>query len=193
MTSEGSDGDTTQDRAVSCANDAGTCVDGGTWLTQSRSRHVHGHTYFVRKNDEIKIGFSAYPWRRLKGLKRQFPGLLVLAVVRSEVAGEFETHQQFAHLRLTGEWFRAAPDLLAFIEKLSREIKPKLTAVEILHAQLTSIQRRRGVNKYAKQHCAVIKQASAFIEDATDPWQLRALRGSIADQAGRLAKLKGEE
>jgi hypothetical protein len=97
-----------------------TCDDSDTDLTRARSVAVPGYTYFVRKDDEIKIGFTAYPWRRMKELARDFPGSTVVKIVSGEVAGEFETHRRFDHLRISqdSEWFQAAPELLSFIQAL---------------------------------------------------------------------------
>lgn len=76
-------------------------------------------TYFVRAGDAIKIGSANDFKSRLRALQtaREAP-LEVLAVVPSSAADEFQTHQRFAHLRLKGEWFKAAPELLSFIEGL---------------------------------------------------------------------------
>jgi len=89
----------------------------------------NGFTYFVRDGDVIKIGYSAHPARRINTLQSGIARPLeVLAVVGMEIADEFSLHQQFAHLRVRGEWFRAEPELIEFIES----IKPHhLTATEI--------------------------------------------------------------
>lgn len=106
--------------ANGCTNETSTCTESDAKTTQARSGDVpKGFTYFVRNGDEIKIGFSAAPIRRIKSHKRKFPDLKVLAVVSSTVAGEFETHQRFDHLRIRDdEWFHADPELFDFIEGL---------------------------------------------------------------------------
>lgn len=64
----------------------------------------------------IKIGCSHQPDRRTRDLQVTSPiGLKVLAVISGGRKRERELHHQFAHLRAHGEWFRSAPDLLAFI------------------------------------------------------------------------------
>lgn len=114
------------DLADSCeigANDAGTRRRSDTGLTQLRSPGVHGWTYFIRRADgAIKIGFSIRPWRRIRGLAREFGVLETLAVVPACLVGEYETHQLFGHLRLEGEWFRSEQELLYFIEQTKVEV-----------------------------------------------------------------------
>ena len=98
-------------------NDSGTEASADTQLTQPRSANVHGWTYFIRHGDLIKIGFSIRPERRIAQIAStdKLPNLATLAIVPADIAGEYETHQRFAHLREHGEWFRAEPDLLGFI------------------------------------------------------------------------------
>jgi Meiotically Up-regulated Gene 113 (MUG113) protein len=45
--------------------------------------------------------------------------MTVLATIRDAMpALEEELHQRFAHCRVKREWFKAVPELLAFIEEL---------------------------------------------------------------------------
>lgn len=74
-----------------------------------------GAVYFIRLGDRVKIGFS----RNLKARLVALPHEEVLAVVPGTVQDEKRCHAAFAHLRQTGEWFRAEPDLLAFIADVS--------------------------------------------------------------------------
>lgn len=77
------------------------------------------HTYFVRQGDAIKIGHSIDPRQRLSNLQIGLPEELeVLAIVPAEVISEGAAHAKFNHLRLRGEWFRADPELLAFIKSI---------------------------------------------------------------------------
>lgn len=74
-------------------------------------------TYFIRAGDNgpVKIGISADPEKRLRGLQTAQPDKLKLLGVLS---GDHESklHRQFNDLRLHGEWFRPAATLLEFIE-----------------------------------------------------------------------------
>lgn len=81
-----------------------------------------GHTYFVRRGDAIKIGHSALPKQRMAALQASFPDRLqVLAVIPNTIIDELTAHRKFDHLRIGGEWFRIAPDLLEFIEQVKAE------------------------------------------------------------------------
>ena len=73
-----------------------------------------GLVYFIRFGDRIKIGFTTDLKRRLQVL----PHDMLLATTPGTMRDEGRLHQRFAHLRITGEWFHAAPDLLAYIAAL---------------------------------------------------------------------------
>ena len=73
-----------------------------------------GVVYFIQFGDRIKIGFTSDLKRRMQVL----PHDKVLAVIAGTMTDERRCHEKFAHLRLTGEWFSAGPELLKFINKL---------------------------------------------------------------------------
>lgn len=70
--------------------------------------------YYLRYADRIKIGTSAQPRRRLGAIRHD----ALLAFERGGRSLEQQRHRQFAALREGGEWFRAAPELLAHITEL---------------------------------------------------------------------------
>lgn len=73
----------------------------------------------------IKIGFSCCVQKRLQDLRVASPvGLRLLASIRGGAAKETDMHRRFAHLRVDGEWFRAAPELLAFIRSFAQGTEP---------------------------------------------------------------------
>jgi hypothetical protein len=76
---------------------------------------VSGFVYFALFGDRIKIGWSANPTTRL----RSIPHDEVLALMPGTMRNERQCHEAFAHLRVTGEWFEAAPDLMSFIDRLT--------------------------------------------------------------------------
>lgn len=82
----------------------------------SASLATDGFVYFARFSDRIKIGWSANPAIRLKGI----PHDEVLAIVPGTMLDERRCHAAFAHLRTVGEWFTVKPDLVAFIASLPR-------------------------------------------------------------------------
>lgn len=72
--------------------------------------------YFVRAGNRIKIGMSSDVPRRVKSLQTaSSEPLQLLAIKQGGRAEEKSLHDRFAHLRQHGEWFTAAPELLAFI------------------------------------------------------------------------------
>lgn len=72
---------------------------------------TEGLVYFIRFGDRIKIGFTTNLQSRMKAI----PYDEILMVTPGTMDDERQCHQAFAHLRETGEWFRADPELLAFI------------------------------------------------------------------------------
>lgn len=76
----------------------------------------HGFVYFVSDGEAVKIGFSEKPARRLAGIQSHHPKpLTLLGTVSASVFDEQDLHQKFSDIRIRGEWFRATPELLAFI------------------------------------------------------------------------------
>jgi hypothetical protein len=75
--------------------------------------------YFVRQGDYIKIGVSIDVPARVRGLQTSSPTPLeLLAVLPGKEPEEKSLHVRFSHLRASGEWFRAAPELLDYIAKV---------------------------------------------------------------------------
>jgi len=78
-----------------------------------------GRVYFLRDGDHIKIGTSTDVRARVAGGQTMNPRKLVL--IGSIPGGrqlEESLHLKFWPLRVRGEWFTAAPELLAFIDGL---------------------------------------------------------------------------
>lgn len=72
--------------------------------------------YYVKRDDLIKIGYTADLASRVRALKGR-----LLAVEPGSRSIERERHAQFAAHRVLGEWFKPAPELLDHIAKL-REV-----------------------------------------------------------------------
>lgn len=110
--------------APSGENESASGAANGTQLTHGRSRRVREYeassfTYFVRDGDAIKIGTSVHPEKRIKSLQTGISRPLeTLAIVSMDIADEIETHEKFAHIRISGEWFRSEPELLQFIAEV---------------------------------------------------------------------------
>ncbi|WP_054308958.1 GIY-YIG nuclease family protein [Mesorhizobium sp. 1M-11] len=71
----------------------------------------------------IKIGISTNRTLRFLSLQNALPyELKILAVMPTDdPLLERRLHRQFAHLRLRGEWFLRAPELLAYIDTAASE------------------------------------------------------------------------
>ena len=96
------------------------------WKWAAVNGLLAGRVYFIGGGDLIKIGFTNDLKRRLKTLRATSPvPLKVLCVIRGGKLRETAFHETFAHLRAHGEWFRPAPELLAYIAILkARPLEP---------------------------------------------------------------------
>jgi hypothetical protein len=76
--------------------------------------------YFLRnEHQHIKIGTTRHLESRLDSLRGGYYGRLqLLATMPGGRDQERSLHERFAHLRIRGEWFHEAPELLAFVESL---------------------------------------------------------------------------
>lgn len=81
------------------------------------------HCYFIGGDEGlIKIGFSYNPQERLKSLQLGSPiTLRVLATAPGGAARERAYHEQFAAMRVRGEWFERTPEIEFEIARLSGE------------------------------------------------------------------------
>lgn len=77
-----------------------------------------GVVYFGRTKDigPVKIGFSCNPSARVSTFGLDLLGVIYDATVLTERT----IHRRFAAYRLSGEWFQASPEVLAFIREYSR-------------------------------------------------------------------------
>lgn len=73
-----------------------------------------GLVYFVRLGNRVKIGWTS----NLAGRMAAVPHDEILHTQPGTMRDEKRCHAAFAHLREVGEWFRAEPDLLTFIDSL---------------------------------------------------------------------------
>ena len=73
-----------------------------------------GHVYFVQLGNRIKIGFS----RDLPTRMRAVPHEAILGTVPGTMRDEARCHAAFGHLRTSGEWFEAAPELISAVNDM---------------------------------------------------------------------------
>lgn len=89
-------------------------------------------TYFIRARGmgDIKIGKSNQVRARVKNLwTGASRGLDLLACYPATVDHESELKDEFAHLRLCGEWFRPGPDLLTHLSLVGCDVDAFTNAV----------------------------------------------------------------
>ncbi|MEM6736850.1 MAG: GIY-YIG nuclease family protein, partial [Bacteroidota bacterium] len=95
-------------------------------LDGEKLTHEVHFVYFILNRDSnvIKISIAKNLDRRLKSLQTSSPAKLELlksvSVSSSQEAHEQERalHQQFRDIQLTGEWFKAEPRLMQYVEQL---------------------------------------------------------------------------
>lgn len=73
-----------------------------------------GIVYYVRLGNRVKIGFSTDFVSRMSVV----PHESILFTKPGTLADERLEHKRFAHLRTSGEWFQADPELMAYITDL---------------------------------------------------------------------------
>lgn len=79
--------------------------------------------YFVRRGTSggVKIGYAENPHSRMRGMQTANEDeLFLLGAIKGGREVEQELHRRFAAGRKRGEWFHATPELLAFIEGVTR-------------------------------------------------------------------------
>lgn len=78
--------------------------------------------YFIQAEPGtlIKIGVSTNPAKRFQSIRTGNPNVRLLATMPGKRRDEQRLHLRFAKLRHKGEWFRPAPELLAFIDSLEK-------------------------------------------------------------------------
>jgi hypothetical protein len=89
-----------------------------------------GKIYFVQAEvgGLLKIGFSTDPSDRLRHLQTGSPERLVLLhVMAGTPAIERWLHERFAHLRVHGEWFFPANELISLINDFRTGVPPANT------------------------------------------------------------------
>ena len=89
---------------------------------QPRVKQSARFAYFIQQvsGGPIKIGSATDPHARLATLQTGSPQpLRLLAAIDGGERKERAMHHQFSHLRIAGEWFRPAPELLALIKEVS--------------------------------------------------------------------------
>lgn len=113
------------------------------------------YIYFVRDaSGSIKIGKTKNVLARISAIRTSHASdLIILGVLKAAPKLEKQLHKRFAEHRIKGEWFTAAPDLLAFIEK---EVTPSFQNV------LTFVPPRSDGLPLVAQKLQALSEPSAF-------------------------------
>lgn len=80
-------------------------------------------TYFVQQGEDgpIKIGRAVDVASRVARLQTSTPHALRLLGTLPGGDNERKLHERFKHLRMSGEWFKASPDLLSFVADIGSQ------------------------------------------------------------------------
>lgn len=88
------------------------------------------HIYFLRGHGHVKVGTTRKPDKRITEIQVSSPVPLdVMLVVPGDVILERRIHRRFRHLRRHGEWFKAAPEFLSFVNELGKNREQALANV----------------------------------------------------------------
>jgi DNA-binding XRE family transcriptional regulator len=79
--------------------------------------------YFIKHTDYIKIGYTNEIHTRLSQLQTSCPvKISILGLIEGTLEDESLYHLKFKHLHSHGEWFKHTPELVGFVETLSRDL-----------------------------------------------------------------------
>jgi hypothetical protein len=171
-------------------------------------------TYFIRGPEGIKIGKSRNPEERKRGLQLAHASELeIIIAVPESVLSETAGHEMFKHLKMSGEWFRPEPDLLAFIETLKAQpLEPKIVATEPtpkpepskprpsfcrvkaaapdpVVGKLQSLRSAHGHDTPIGHRCSNLAQMISAYRAADDPDRRKGLAASIRRTSNELQNL----
>lgn len=80
-----------------------------------------GFIYFAKSGKFVKIGFAKNPVERIAEMQTgSYPSIEIIHAVWGFMRDERDLHKRFAALRVRGEWFSAAPELIRYIEDQQR-------------------------------------------------------------------------
>lgn len=84
-------------------------------------RSRRGYVYFLSGGHVVKIGFAKSVQSRFQSVCSTAPFPLELAAyARGTMEDEADLHRKFRRAHAHGEWFHAAPELMAYIEAVKK-------------------------------------------------------------------------
>jgi len=88
------------------------------------AEHTKQYVYFAVSGEEVKIGTSNNPPRRVKGMQIVRPDLKLLAYIPGGIETEARLHQRFQKFRIIGECFHLVAEIQEFVkEQLDAQYK----------------------------------------------------------------------
>jgi hypothetical protein len=157
------------------------------------------HVYFITDGRAIKIGRSGMPWERMKDIQtNHVTRLEMIGHFRADPDEELRLHNRFNHLRLKGEWFKPAPDLIAILEQLDRdgilESYCPRHIPKIEEEAMADLPISQALSNWAERqpqavrvHTRLLVANLELLEEQDDP----ALRRFVADRVDELAAMVG--
>jgi len=79
-----------------------------------------GFVYFFVDdiNNQVKIGFSKCPYKRLKSVLTSYPGTLVIKkTIQGTQKDERYYHRMFCHYKIRREWFFLSEEIKTFLSR----------------------------------------------------------------------------
>lgn len=86
-----------------------------------------GFVYFIYSEATglVKVGFSNNPTKRFETLSTASPTpLQLLGFIGGGLALEKGLHHEFGKFRVTGEWFRMSPSIIAYMRQKGIPVPP---------------------------------------------------------------------
>jgi len=119
--------------------------EGGTLMD------LPGRIYFAECEElgRIKIGHSRTPFKRIRTLQIGTPTRIKLVAMMPGLRDEW-VHHRFAHLWVTGEWFRFGDEIRAFISKFA---VPPERAGELPWTVLGQMEYLKGAQEDVERFC----------------------------------------
>lgn len=133
-------------------------------------------TYIIRAGlaGPVKIGRADDVERRRAALQTaHHEELIVLRVIDTAFDAEPVMHKQFAHLRIRGEWFDFAPEMLTF--------EPQSPG-ELIEKSLAGLVARFGVKRLAERIRASVRTVEGWVSGKTFGPQAKSVVAMLQDR-----------
>lgn len=139
--------------------------------------------YFIAGNELIKIGFSKMVRTRVSGIIASTPfDCKFIGYMPGGRDIEKHLHRQFEADRHHGEWFRATPELVAFVDAIAIKSMPDDEAGD-------AFDRFAEIETMGTEKCAAAAQAmfqEMGIQDREDWVKISMMAKALGLSAGRL-------